>query len=216
MDVSNKTASANNFDLGNHISCIYRTDQELFSLIIPFFVDGLQKHNKCIYVLGEHSPDEIISAFNDSGFDLLPHILAKDFIFTSHEDIYIKDGVFDVQVVTSRLVATETDAIRQGYSGLRVAGSASWVTKEMLIMPEFIKYEKLVNEFIEFSSIIAVCLYKESLFNHKILVDVLYSHPSIYLYDKLVKNLYFKSFSNQQNINSQELTYEEIIHNLYQ
>lgn len=215
MDVSNKITSANNFDLGNHISFIYRTDQELFSLIIPFFIDGLQKHNKCMYVIGEYSSNEIINAFNDSGFDLLPHILAKDFILTSHKNIYFKDGAFDVKVVTSNLVVAESDALKQGYSGLRIAGSTSWVTKEISIMPEFIKYEKLMNEFIEFSSIIAACLYNESLFNHKILVDVLYSHPSIYLYDKLVKNLYFKSFSNQQDVNSQELTYEEITRILY-
>lgn len=216
MDVNSKNTSVNNFNLGSHISCIYRTDKELFSLVIPFFIDGLLKNNKCIFIPGEQSSEEIINAFKEFGFDISPHILAKDFIITSYKDIYLKNDVFDISNTTSNLVNAESNALKQEYSALRYAGSASWITENTLIIPEFIKYERLVNDFIESSFIIAACLYKEPLFKEEVLTNIIYNHPLVYLYDKLIDNSYYSPLLNQQDVALNELNYKEITNNLYQ
>lgn len=206
MDENSKISSVDSYKLGDHISCIYRTNDELFSAIIPFFIDGLNKGNKCIYILGEQSQDEVIKAFTDSGVDLLPYILKKDFIFASHKDIYFKNNNFNIKNVTSNLVAEESKAMEQGYTGLRVAGSAWSIINESPILSDFVEYEKLVNEFLESSFITAMCLYKESLFENKALIDTIYSHPLIYLYDKLIENNYYNSLDTGFS----KLSFEEI------
>jgi KaiC/GvpD/RAD55 family RecA-like ATPase len=214
MDTNNYPAR-DNFNPGNHLCCIYKTDNEMLSLIIPFFIDGLKKGNKCIFILGDESQKNIIKAFNDFGFDLSFYLSKKDFEFITHKDIYFKDGVFDATVITSILKDAESEALKQGYSALRVAGSTSlWAIEDTPIIEKLLKYEGVVNEFIDSSYIIATCLYKERSFKEDTLTNIILKHPLVYLSNKLIENTYYTYSSNKRDETLPKISYEEMIRNL--
>lgn len=217
MDVNNKVTSMEGFNPGNHSCCIYNTNEEMYSLIIPFFIDGLQKGNKCLFILGEEKEEDIIKAFNDFRFDLFFHLSKKSFVFINHKEVYLKDDVFDVTVITSILKNAESEALKEGYSALRVAGStSSWAIEETSIIEKLLKYEGVVNEFIDSSYIIATCLYKEPSFKSKTLANVLLKHRLVYLRNKLVENTYYTNSSNNGENKLEDLNYEEMTRTLSQ
>lgn len=200
-----------NFNSGNHLCCIYKTNDEMYSLLTPFFIDGLQKGNKCLFILGGESQEDIIKAFNSFGFDLSFYLSKKSFVFINYKDVYLKDDVFNVTVITSILKKAEAEALKEGYSALRVVGSTlSWAIEETPIIEKLLKYEELVNEFIESSYIIAACLYKEGRFKSETLASTLFHHPIVYLYNKFVENKYYTHPFNKTDNESKELSYEEM------
>ncbi len=198
-----------NLKFGDHISCIYRDGDELFSLVIPFFVDGLKKHNKCIFVYSEFSPEVIIEKFGYSGFDLTPYIETNEFVIAPKDNVYLTNGFFSADDVINHFSKIQSDALSEGFAALRVAGDSSWINGNSELVSEFMKYESRVNDYIQGTSIVALCLYPESAHDHNTLVDAISNHPGLYLYDKFTPNEYFGSRDNSG------LTYEQMVNNLY-
>lgn len=180
-----------NLRVGDHVSCIYKNERELFSLLVPFYIAGLKQHNKCLYVYDEYSPDTVTGVFRDFGFDLNPYIQRQDFQFFSKEDFYLKDAGFAIDARISSIKILEQMIIQQGYSALRAAGDASWLANHEDLISDFMRYESKINSILDDSSILAICQYKESPCNEKILIDVLRTHPIVYMYDTLVFSKYF-------------------------
>ena len=103
--------SIKNITPGNHIVCIYRTKEEMLAFMIPFFIDGIEKRNKCVYILGDQTSEEVTSAFKSAGFDLSPYISTNQFSFASTNDIYFKNGVFNKEEVIAKLIFMELKKI---------------------------------------------------------------------------------------------------------
>lgn len=202
-----------NVVLGNHISCIYRTKEELFSFLVPYYVSGLEQHNKCLFALSENSSDDIISQFANAGFDLRPEIEKQTFSFFQADDIYLKNGVYQPGGAVAAMREHEIHALKEGYTGLRVVGDVFWLKTHISEESVFMKYEASINEFIEEHEIVAACLYHEPVFEKQLLIDVLRTHPYVYLYDRLIDNKYFsatENFVSQHDSKSTVLDYDKM------
>lgn len=208
MDPNSKFLPLDSYELGSHISCIYRTDDELFSLIIPFFIDGLNIHNKCLFIYNDYSLNDIINKFKKYNFDLNPDIKAGNFIYLSPEDVYQKQDGFNPDILIPNIVHKETEALESGFTGLRIAAEAKWIAEDMSVFQKLIKYEASVNEFIDYSFITAACIYKEGLYDKKSLAELVINHPKVYLYNKLVDNKYYNLPKTQENLT---VSYDEIV-----
>lgn len=176
---------------GDHISCIYRTKEELFSLMIPFFAAGLKQHNKCVYVLDDDTQEEIRTALAGAGIDLAPYLSGGQFVFVPKEEVYLKNGTFSARYVTDALLDMESQTLREGYKALRVTGGTSWLQEHTETIPELMNYEANINHAIENRAIIALCQYPEYKFDARLLIDVLRTHPTVYLYDRILTNKFF-------------------------
>ncbi len=202
---------------GNHISCIYRTDAELFSLLVPFFTAGLQKRNRCVYITSEHTSERIIDAFDLMGLNLSDYIENGDFIFLNHTQVYTHDGNFQADSVISSVLRTESSAIHEGYAGLWVTGNGSWLQEHTQVTSDFMKYEAKVNSAIQETTITAICQYNEQKFPPHVLIDVIRTHPDVYLYDRFLPSKYFAPSDNFIPLahgDSDREKYEQIIASL--
>jgi two-component system, sensor histidine kinase PdtaS len=214
MDTSSTTKYIEELAEGSHITCIYKNDDQLFSLLALFFTQGFKKHKKCICVLKEEPFEETIRSFKEFGLDLAPHIKIGDFLFVKEKDFYLKNGKFNLDDVLIRAKKAETDALRNGYSGLYVSGNALWLNDNMKLESEFISYEAKVNLALQGSKINAICPYQEQLFDKTILIEMLRTHPIVYLYDRFVPNTYFawsEDFLPLKHIASPEEEYRKLI-----
>jgi two-component system, sensor histidine kinase PdtaS len=185
-----------NLNAGNHISCIYRSDKELLSVLVPFFTVGLERRNKCLFTIGIKTQNQIIDTFKEAGVDLSSYVQRGDFVFIKNEDLYLKDGEFNESGVFGLLKNAEADALKQGYSGLFVSGEASWLIENPSAEANFIKYEAAINDFLQNSTIKTLCLYNEIIYGEHTLIEVLRTHPVVYLYDHFVTNKYFAPEEN--------------------
>ena len=206
-----------NLTLGDHISCIYRSDDELFSFLIPFYISGLEQHNKCIFALGDEPRGDVMSRYLAAGVDLTPHIEKKEFNFFDAKDLYLVDGHFHEDAVFTAIQKEEEHALQEGYTGLRINGDGMWLGSHVSELSTFLKYEAKVSGFLEGHSVIGACLYKESIFDKHVLVDVLRTHSHVYLYDRLLDNKYFSATDNfipQRDLQSSVFDYDRMIASL--
>ncbi len=178
-------------DLGTHLCCIYRDEEEQLSALSPFIFLGIKRNEKCLYVVDDRTKKEVIEGFKDLGFDVESFIESGQFEFMTKSESYLKDGYFDPGKMIDLLEECKEKALEEGYSGLRVTGEMTWFFTDVPGVERLMEYEKKLNEFLPEQKIIALCQYNEKKFEPEILVDVIRSHPKVLIYDQLHENSYY-------------------------
>ncbi len=177
---------------GMHLCSIYKTKEEQFSVIIPYFKEGVKRKEKCIYIVEESDKKEIIQRLSDDvdiNYDLCRR-WGKILFFTK-EEAYLKGGYFDPEKMINLLTEAEAECLMQGYNGMRVTGEMTWILTKLPGTEKLIEYEAKLNYFLHTSNTIAICKYHESRFSPEILLDVIRTHPKVILYGELCDNPYY-------------------------
>jgi hypothetical protein len=71
-----------------------------------------------------------------------------------YDQLYLKDGVFDLHRVFDGWIEKLNHALKQGYEGMRVTGNTAWLEKKD--WGSFIEYEAVLNKFIGKYKLIAI------------------------------------------------------------
>lgn len=175
---------------GDHICSIYQSEEQQFSQIIPFFTEGLMRHQKCVYVIDDNPKEEIISVFTKNGVEIHKYVDAHQCVLFTKEETYLKDGLFRPDAMISLIKETEKSALKEGFEGMRGTGEMTWMQDQSL-NDKLIEYEAKLNETIPNSKSSTICQYNENKFSKELLIDVIRMHPYLIIYGKLYKNKYF-------------------------
>ena len=130
---------------------------------------------------------------------------------------YLDGNVFDKEFMLSSIEGLQSAAASQGYKGLQITGSALWLLEHTPVISEFMKYEASVNKILQNCGIIALCQYDESKFDARILIDVLRTHPTVYLHDHMLTNKYFtpsEGFTPFADIHANADMYKQMINSI--
>ena len=172
---------------GDHYCLIHRNKREQFDVIIPFILDGLKNNEKCIYLVAPRSRNKLITALADYKIDIEPFRKTQQLsILTDEDNSYLKERSSDPDMIISVLKQAEQDALREGYSGVRLTGEMLWVHSNLPGTELFAEYKNKLELFFHTSKIIAICQYDENGFSPKFLADVIAVHPKVILYSTLV------------------------------
>lgn len=188
---TNEVLTLNNIDHGRHICSIYKTIEEQFSPIAPFFANGVKNNQKCVYVYNDIAPSRIFDDLEALGVPTDNLKSTKQIEFVSKHDSYLLDGHFD----SDRMIKTTENfvqsSLKQNYNGIRAAGDMSWSINEGLNMEKLIEYESDLNNFYPNFQISGICQYDENMFSKDVLIGVIRTHPYLIIYGKFYKNKYF-------------------------
>lgn len=179
------------FPQGGHFSFIYQNSMQLFSVIIPFFSEGIMKNEKCIYISDEFSKKIIVEEFRNQGISLKEHIISGQFDIKCSKDVYLKKGYFDPDDTINLLKAAESKALEEGYSGVRIAGEAMWANTGLPGTEKLMEYESRLEGFFPFSKTTAICLYNEKKMGQGMLAESVHRHPDVIFYGKQHENFYY-------------------------
>lgn len=143
---------------GTHSCLFYKTQEDLFDILIPYFKAGLESNEFCMWVISSPlTVKEAKETLRESISDFDKFIEKRQAQIISHSDWYLKDDVFDPQKVLNAWIDQLNQALASGFAGMRVAGNGSGFEKEVWI--EFADYEKEVNKAIGKYRMIAICSY---------------------------------------------------------
>lgn len=100
----------------NHFLLFYRDFYSKMQLFIPFLLDGIAKHEKCLYLPLEDYPSQVRIALNGAGIpsdkvDILPAA-----------EWYLTKGKFDAEASQKKYKEAVTAALQDGFTGLRAIG----------------------------------------------------------------------------------------------
>ncbi|MGM0510872.1 MAG: MEDS domain-containing protein, partial [Thermoplasmatota archaeon] len=188
-------------ELGTHMCCIYRNKEEQLSALSSFVSLGIEKNEKCLYIVDDRTKEEVIETFKRTGLDVEKFIETNQFEFMTKSDSYLKDGYFDPDEMIELIKEAQKQALEEGYDGLRLTGEMTWVFSDVPGVERLMEYETKLNEFLPEQKVIAMCQYNEKKFTPETLVDVLNTHPQVLIYTELHENLFYlppKVFKAQQ------------------
>ena len=175
---------------GEHLCCVYGSEEEHRLLVVPYLRKGLERGEKVVYIAEEHTPQQITSMLEEAGVEVGAALESGQLSFYGADETYLKGGSFDPHSML-RLLEEEADrALSQGYPCLRGTGEMSWALRGLPGSDRLMEYEALLNRLVRERPVIAFCQYDRRRFPQRELLQVLVTHPRVlvgpYAYDNFL------------------------------
>ena len=143
---------------GKHICLIYNSQEDLIDLVVPYFNEGLEKNELCMWVVSKPLTVKEAKAILSERLRNFKTYMDKDQMqIINYKNIYLSSGKFKPETVLKRWAKREKEALQRGFNGLRVCGCGSWVSKK--IWEDWITYEIKVDKLIPELKMTALCTY---------------------------------------------------------
>lgn len=163
----------------DHYTLLYNNQDEQFQSVIPFIKEGIQKGDRCVYVVGDNTRTEVIELLSKTDIEVQKVIDSGQLSIQTTEGFYTDNGNFDIEYTIDCVKEEISKSLDIGYEQLRITGELSWA-KEANIDAETLKqYEDAIDDLFPSSSLIALCQYNRSHFSSAHLRNVLEQHPRI-------------------------------------
>ena len=176
---------------GDHLCCIYETEEEHRAVLTPFLRQGLERGEKVLYIVDAHTAETILGYLRDEGVDVEACLESGQFAILTRDDAYMQEGIFDPQRMIALLRAETERALAEGYPALRVTGEMTWTLRGLPGSERLIEYEARLNEFFPGSQCLAICQYDRRRFDAPLLLDVLRTHPIAVFGTEVYDNFYY-------------------------
>jgi hypothetical protein len=166
---------------GDHSCVFFNSDEELFSLVVPYIKAGLEDNEFCMWITGEPVTEK-------EAFEALERVLPHAHQYLAHGQIeitpsrqwYLPSGKFDAQLVLDNWLSRAQRAEAKGFAGIRIAGNPVWLRSEE-DWRQFKQYEESVHQRIRTERFLALCTYPTVIFQGKHIQDTLSTHNSAYV-----------------------------------
>lgn len=160
---------------GTHFCQFYHTREDLLDILVPYFKAGLESHESCMWITseplnGEEAEEGLRQAIPE--FDT--YLGRGQMEIVPHSVWYLEDGSFNAERVLNGWIDKLNAALIEGYEGLRVTGNTHWL--EETHWPNFMAYERHVNNVIGEHRMLAICSYALGRCGASEIIDVVNAH----------------------------------------
>ena len=147
------------YQQGDHICTLYTSPEEQLQAAVEYIIAGLGRGEQCLYVCGEHTPDELRAALQASGVNVKDEEARGALNLVTKAEAHLKDGHFNADTMISFLHQAVKDALDSGFKGLCAAGDMGWVADGAPGTEEFPEYESRLNDFYANHKALGLCQY---------------------------------------------------------
>jgi hypothetical protein len=180
-----------NINVHDHLCLIYESREEQFSAVIPFMRIGLERGEKCLYVVDDNTAEMLINEMKAAGIDVDTAIESGSLSVLSKQESYLKQGYFDPDWMIDFLKLASDEAKAAGFSALRITGEMTWVLGGDPGTERLMEYEAKLNYFFPGNDALAICQYNRDFFPPKIIKDVISTHPLVICGGMVCNNFYY-------------------------
>jgi PAS domain S-box-containing protein len=162
---------------GTHLCLFYDTKEDLIDILVPFFSEGLNSNEACIWVTSEPlTVQAAIAALATVVPRLDAFTRSRQLRILPDTEWHLKGGVFDPDRTVQMWVNAEQEAIRHGFAGVRFGGNTFRI--ERSLGDTFTYYEAALTAAVNGRHMIALCLYSKQACSGSDVVDVMRNHGS--------------------------------------
>ena len=147
------------YQQGDHICTLYTSPEEQLQAAVEYIKAGLARGEQCLYVCGEHTPEELRTALQAAGINVTEQELRGALSLATKAEAHLKDGHFNASSMISFLHQAVQDALDAGFSGLCAAGDMGWVMDGAPGTEDLSEYESRLNEFYANNRALGLCQY---------------------------------------------------------
>ena len=158
---------------GLHMCHFYENRDDLAATLVPYFVAGLQKNERCIWITAEPLDARDAEGLLAHAGLKMPALASKgSLLIRNHSEWYGTGNghgtSLDAAKVAERWLEEERRALADGYTGLRITGNTSFVQPGD--WSAFMDYEQRIDQMFAERRIVTLCSY---LANPRAATDVL-------------------------------------------
>lgn len=167
------------YQQGDHICTLYGSPEEQLTAAVEYIAGGLSRGEQCLYVCGEHTPDELRAALRRAGVEVAAEEQRGALILATKHDAHLKGGSFSPDRMIGLLHEAVKAALDAGFSGLCAAGDMSWVLDEAPGTEQLAEYESRLNEFYANHRALGLCQYNRKTVPPAMLDHCIATHKTI-------------------------------------
>jgi PAS domain S-box-containing protein len=161
-----------------HSCCFYATKQDLLDALVPYFKDGLEHDESCLWLISDPlSKEDAQSALRQ----VVPHLdryeAASRMEFLPYNEWYLKEGVFDTRRIIHGWHQKLGQALAKGHAGLRISGDTGWVKKKNWKI--LLDYEKTLHGSLPDERMHVLCTFPVADNGASDLLDVAHAHQAV-------------------------------------
>jgi len=176
---------------GDHLCCLYASEDEHRALLSPFMRQGLERHEKVLYIVDDHTAGQILAYLDADGVEVAPYLQRGQLTILSSDKAYMSAGRFEPERMIALLRSETERAVAERYKALRVTGEMSWALKGLPGSDRMVEYEAKLNTFFPGSPCLAICQYDRRRFDPRVLLEVLETHPLAVIGTEVYDNFYY-------------------------
>jgi len=176
---------------GDHLCCIYETEEGHRAVVTPFLRQGLEQGQKVIYIVDAYTAECILGYLRDEALDVDQYLARGQLVILTRHETYVREGVFDPERMIALLRSETERALAEGHPALRVTGEMAWALRGLPGSERLIEYEARLNHFLPGSHCLALCQYDRREFDPAVLSDVLRTHPIAVVGTEVYDNFYY-------------------------
>jgi hypothetical protein len=173
-------ASPQPLHLGQHVLSITDDKGSQLDLLASAFRDALSEGCQCVYIGDQVAGTAFVDSFAARGCDLSEPSRTGQFRGLSPDQVYTRDGRFDVERVLQGLWDAIEVARRDGFAGLFAAGEAAWIWQGIPGVDRFLEYEHGINLIENRDSAVLICLYDSRRTSPWLESELLKCHPTVH------------------------------------
>ena len=172
---------------GDHICALFSGERERDQILIPFLRAGLASGDKCICVVDDTDPGEIIAALGAAGQEAAA---GKQLEVIRSCDMYLRSGRFRADEVIGAWKAAVADAMYAGQFDV-VRAVETWSRRDVLPdINELLMLESEMNHYLPLYPQVIVCLYDIDRFGGGALMNLVKTHPRMLVGGVVIENPY--------------------------
>jgi len=176
---------------GDHLCCLYETEEEHRAVLTPFLRRGLEKGEKVVYVVDARSSKAILGYLRRDRLKVDSYLASGQLSFLNVDQAYLRGGVFDPNRMINLMRAETKRALAEGYAALRVTGEMSWAVRRRAGLERLVEYESKLAAFFPGSKCLALCQYDRRRSSPELLLNVLATHPIAVVGTEMCENFYY-------------------------
>lgn len=160
---------------GTHFCQFYRNQDDLISILVPYFKAGLENNEFCMWITSEPlTAEQAEQALKKEIPGLDAYVKKGQIEILDYSQWYTVSGRFDPERVLQGWILKEKQALQKGFAGLRLTGNTFWLEKKD--WKAFVNYEEAVNSAIGRYRMVALCTYSIDKCNTSEIIDVISNH----------------------------------------
>jgi signal transduction histidine kinase len=174
------------------VCAVHADPNEQIGGIAEYFRTGLAQGERCVYILGDRSHEDIQARLTAAGVDVGAALDSGRLDLRTKNETYLPDGGFNPDSMIDYLHATEVTALSAGCNGLRLSGEMTWALDSDTGCDRLIEYETRLNEYFPGSHSLAICQYHRPRFPADLMHGVLRTHPIVIVGQSTCLNPYYE------------------------
>lgn len=176
---------------GDHLCCLYETEEEHRALLTPYLRQGIERGEKVVYIVDARTAETVLGYLRDDGMEVENYLASGQLLILTANDAYLREGVFSPEGMISLLRAETERALEDGYTAFRATGEMTWALQGLPGSERLMEYEAKLNDFFHDSKAIGLCQYDRRRFDAAALLDVLSTHPIAVVGTEIYDNFYY-------------------------